>query len=47
VASGDAVIMEPIESAAPMTSPENSAVRLIDHYQGIEAELTKMETLPL
>jgi hypothetical protein len=37
------VAMEQIQSAALMTSPENSAVRLIDEYEKIEAELTKME----
>ena len=37
------VTMEQIQSAALMTSPEDSAVRLIDEYGKIEAELTKME----
>lgn len=37
------ITMGSIETAALMTSPENCAIRLIDHYEEIEAELTKME----
>ncbi|HEY3168757.1 MAG TPA: M48 family metalloprotease, partial [Candidatus Binatia bacterium] len=37
------ITMEAIQSAALMTSPENRAIRLIDHHEEIEAELTKME----
>jgi Zn-dependent protease with chaperone function len=37
------VTMESIQNAALVTSPEHPAVRLIDHYEQIEAELTRME----
>jgi hypothetical protein len=37
------VTMEWVHGAALMTTPEYSAVRLIDHYEEIEVELTKME----
>jgi hypothetical protein len=37
------VSMEFIQNTALITSPENPAVRLIDHYSDVEAELTRME----